>query len=47
MVEGFWIVQFEGLKDRGGGVAVFTKGHIFGGDNRFPKGTMGLRTVDR
>lgn len=30
-LEGFWIVQYEGLKDKGGGVAVFTKGRIFGG----------------
>jgi hypothetical protein len=33
MVEGFWIVQYEGLQGNGGGVAVFTKGHIFGGDS--------------
>jgi hypothetical protein len=33
MVEGFWIVQYEGLKDKGGGVAVFTKGQILGGDS--------------
>ena|SRR5579862_753872 len=33
MVEGFWIVQYEGLKDKGGGVAVFTKGRILGGDS--------------
>jgi len=31
MVEGFWIVQYEGLKGAGGGVAVFTKGRILGG----------------
>jgi T3SS negative regulator,GrlR len=30
MVEGFWIVQYAG---NGGGVAVFIKGHIFGGDS--------------
>jgi len=33
MVDGFWIVQFEGLKGNGGGVAVFIKGKVFGGDN--------------
>jgi len=33
MVEGFWIVQYEGMQGNGGGVAVFTKGHIFGGDS--------------
>jgi T3SS negative regulator,GrlR len=33
MVEGFWIVQYEGTLNNGGGVAVFTKGHVFGGDS--------------
>jgi hypothetical protein len=33
MVEGFWIVQYEGMTGNGGGVAVFIKGHIFGGDS--------------
>lgn len=33
MVEGFWIVQFEGLKGKGGGVAVFVRGRVFGGDS--------------
>lgn len=33
MVEGFWIVQYEGLKGNGGGVAMFIKGHVFGGDS--------------
>ena len=33
MVEGFWIVQYEGLNGKGGGVAVFTKGQLFGGDS--------------
>lgn len=33
MVEGFWIVQYEGLKDKGGGVAVFIKGSVLGGDS--------------
>jgi hypothetical protein len=33
MVEGFWIVQYEGMKNNGGGVAVFTRGHVFGGDS--------------
>jgi len=35
MVEGFWIVQFQGPQGNGGGVAVFTKGKIFGGDSGF------------
>lgn len=33
MVEGFWIVQYEGLNGKGGGVAIFTRGQIFGGDS--------------
>jgi hypothetical protein len=33
MVDGFWIVQYEGLKGKGSGVAVFVKGKIFGGDS--------------
>jgi hypothetical protein len=33
MVEGFWIVQYEGTKNNGGGVAVFMKNKIFGGDS--------------
>jgi hypothetical protein len=35
MFEGFWIVQFEGLAGGGGGVAVFIKGRIFGGDSAY------------
>jgi len=33
MVEGFWIVQYEGLKDNGGGVAAFIRGSVLGGDS--------------
>jgi hypothetical protein len=33
MVEGFWIVQFEGVQGNGGGVVFFIKGRIFGGDS--------------
>jgi len=33
VVEGFWIVQFEGLRGNGGGVALFIKGQVFGGDS--------------
>ncbi len=33
MVEGFWIVQYEGLKDHGGGVTVFIRGSVLGGDS--------------
>jgi hypothetical protein len=35
MVEGFWIVQFEGVQGNGGGVVFFLKGRIFGGDSSF------------
>ena len=35
MIEGFWIVQYEGVKGNGGGVAVFMKGHVLGGDTGF------------
>lgn len=35
MVEGFWIVQFEGVQGNGGGVVFFVKGRIFGGDSGF------------
>ena len=35
MIDGFWIVQFEGLQAKGGGVAVLRNGHIFGGDSGF------------
>jgi hypothetical protein len=35
MVEGFWTVQFLGPQGNGGGVAVFVKGKMFGGDSGF------------
>lgn len=35
MVEGFWIVQYEGLQGNGGGVAVLLKGRVFGGDTGY------------
>jgi hypothetical protein len=35
MIEGFWIVQYEGMKGNGGGVAVFIRGQIFGGDTGY------------
>jgi T3SS negative regulator,GrlR len=35
MIDGFWIVQVEAVQGSGGGVAVLTRGHIFGGDNGF------------
>jgi hypothetical protein len=35
MVEGFWVVQFEGVQGNGGGVVFFLKGRVFGGDSGF------------
>jgi hypothetical protein len=35
MVEGFWILQFEGLQASGGGVVFLIKGRIYGGDSGF------------
>lgn len=35
MVEGFWIVQFEGAQGNGGGVVFFIKGRVLGGDSGF------------
>jgi hypothetical protein len=35
MVEGFWIVQYEGIQGNGGGVVVFMKGRVLGGDTGF------------
>ena len=35
MVEGFWIVQYEGMQGNGGGVAMFIKGKVFGGDTGY------------
>ncbi|HXJ93076.1 MAG TPA: GrlR family regulatory protein [Terriglobia bacterium] len=35
MVEGFWIVQYEGVQGNGGGVVIFLKGHVLGGDTGF------------
>ena len=35
MVDGFWIVQYEGMQGNGGGVVMFTKGRVFGGDTGY------------
>lgn len=35
MVEGFWIVQYAGMQGNGGGVALFIKGRVFGGDTGY------------
>jgi len=34
-MEGFWIVQYEGMQGNGGGVAMFIKGQVFGGDTGY------------
>jgi len=35
MVEGLWVVQYEGIQGSGGTVLVFVDGQILGGDNGF------------
>ena len=35
MIEGLWIVQYEGVAGGDGGVIVFVKGQVLGGDNGF------------
>ncbi|MBS1839407.1 MAG: hypothetical protein JSS69_06535 [Acidobacteria bacterium] len=35
MVDGLWIVQYHGPAGVGGGVVVFTKGQVLGGDSGF------------
>jgi hypothetical protein len=35
MVDGFWIVQYEGMQGNGGGVVMFIKGKVFGGDTGY------------
>lgn len=35
MVQGFWIVQFEGVAGNGGGVVMFLNGQVYGGDSGF------------
>lgn len=34
MVEGFWLVQFEGMQGNGSGVVTLLKGELFGGDSQ-------------
>jgi T3SS negative regulator,GrlR len=44
MIEGLWIVQYEGLQGNGGGVAVFINGKILGGDTGYTyEGTYALQ----
>jgi len=35
MVEGFWIVQYEGVQGNGGGVVIFMRGRVLGGDTGY------------
>jgi hypothetical protein len=35
MLDGFYLMQVEAVQGGGGGVAVLSKGHIFGGDTGF------------
>ncbi len=35
MIEGLWIVQYEGIQGSGGIVLVFINGQVLGGDNGF------------
>lgn len=35
MIDGLWAVQFVGVQGNGGGVVVFMKGHVLGGDSGF------------
>ncbi|HYK35684.1 GrlR family regulatory protein [Alloacidobacterium sp.] len=35
MIEGLWIVQYEGVHGGDGGVIVFVNGQLLGGDNGF------------
>jgi hypothetical protein len=34
-MDGFWIVQFEGIEGGGGGVAVLLRGNVYGGDSAY------------
>lgn len=35
MVEGFWIVQYEGVAGNGGGVVMFMNSRVLGGDTGY------------
>jgi hypothetical protein len=34
-VEGFWVVQYEGVRGAGGGVLTLLNGRLYGGDSGF------------
>jgi hypothetical protein len=35
MIEGLWVVQYEGTQGEGAGVVVFTNGRVLGGDRGY------------
>jgi hypothetical protein len=35
MIEGLWVVQYEGIQGSGGTILVFIDGQVLGGDNGF------------
>jgi hypothetical protein len=35
MIQGLWIVQYEGIQGNGGGAAVFVNGKVLGGDTGY------------
>jgi hypothetical protein len=35
MVDGFWLLQYEGIQGSGGGVLVLLNGRVFGGDSAY------------
>ncbi len=35
MIDGLWVVQYEGIQGGGGTVLVFVEGQVLGGDNGF------------
>lgn len=35
MLDGFWLVQYEGIQGGGGGVLFLTKGRVLGGDSGY------------
>jgi hypothetical protein len=35
MVDGFWLVQYEGIQGGGGGVVFLAKGKVLGGDSGY------------
>jgi hypothetical protein len=44
MIDGLWVVQYEGVQGGGGAVLVFVDGQVLGGDNGFT--IIGTYTLD-